>query len=481
MPDPVATEIAGANSSTATTTVAFTARSAGELLVLSVASDDYATTAGAGRPESTGWTLLDSEQGNLGLYVWWKIAAAGEASVQYTIGSATRSSYAVQSISNIDTVSPLGVSNSNQSGVAAVRANHTTPAITPTAGSRWIVVATIGSTGNVTAGPYTWTAPYAEVSERYNTAGYRPGVTVATLVLDGGTSTSGTATFATTTSDQSMGIIAAWKNAVGGGANYNGAPGDAVGLTDAATAAASALRVHADPIGVNDTVAAQLNRAVTITDPVATTDAVTTGAAIGRTQADPVGATDAHVLNRSQTGAEPVATTDQVAATLAAGRAPADPVGITDTVDVDLTGSGTAQRDDTIGLTDAAGVSATTARGLTDGAGITDAVTVQATTSGSAGTSDDVTLADVTTTVLSVGRVVTEPVSVTDAVAVEFHWVVALTDTVDVDDTALVSDAPIAVDPRLTVASVITHAVSNVSDTHTAAAVQPTHTARSIR
>lgn len=102
MADPVPTEIAAGTSSTATTTASFSAQTAGTLLTLYVASDDYRTTSGTGRPESTGWTLLQGQQGNLGGYVWYKLSTGSETSVQYTIGSASKSVYRVGAATNID-------------------------------------------------------------------------------------------------------------------------------------------------------------------------------------------------------------------------------------------------------------------------------------------------------------------------------------------------------------------------------------------
>lgn len=224
MPDPVATDLTGGVVTTATTTASFTAQSTGTLLLLHMAADDYRTTSGANRPESTGWTFLSpGGQSNLGAYMWWKISDGTETSVSYTIGSASRSVYKVTAVTNIDGVSPLGVTATNVGPITASQSSWTTSAITPGAGDRWIVVASVHSTGNATAGPYTWSGSYAKVgTDRYHTTGYRPGVTVSTLVMDGGTSTSATATYSASTIDQGIGIIVAFKNAAGGGGAVTG-------------------------------------------------------------------------------------------------------------------------------------------------------------------------------------------------------------------------------------------------------------------
>lgn len=215
MPDPVASELAGGTSTSANPTVSFSAPAAGTLLLLHVASDDYRATSGTGRPESTGWTFLAGQEGNLGLYVWWKIATGAETSVQYKINSATNSAYAVTGITNIDTTTPLGANTSGKSIVSGATTNYTTPSITPGSGQRWIVVATVGATGNNTTGPYSFSGSYTEIHERYTTSGYRPGLGVAARVMDGGTSTSTTMTYATN-GDQGMAVHAAWLNAAGG-------------------------------------------------------------------------------------------------------------------------------------------------------------------------------------------------------------------------------------------------------------------------
>lgn len=215
MADPVSTEIAGGLSSTATTTVSLPAQPAGTLLILSVASDDYRTTSGTGRPESTGWTYLNGQQGNLGFYVWWKLTDGTETSVQYRIGSNAASAHTLIAATSID-AAPLGVTNTNASGVVTNLTSHTTAAVTPATGSRWLVVACVGSTGNSTSGPYTWSGAFAKRSERYVTSGYRPGTTVGTVLTDGGSSLTSTITFASATQvNQGMSVVAAFKVASG--------------------------------------------------------------------------------------------------------------------------------------------------------------------------------------------------------------------------------------------------------------------------
>ena len=86
------TQIAAGSSTTATTTVTFAAQAAGAVLLLHVASDAYMAD-----PGPSGWTLLESYQGNLGHYLYWK-TSTGETSVAYTLSPAASSAHAVTAI-----------------------------------------------------------------------------------------------------------------------------------------------------------------------------------------------------------------------------------------------------------------------------------------------------------------------------------------------------------------------------------------------
>ena len=79
------------NSTLATTAATWnTSATAGNLLIILVASDDYNATPPTGFTESTGC----GQESFLGHYLWWKVAAGGETSVNYTIGSAVISAWA---------------------------------------------------------------------------------------------------------------------------------------------------------------------------------------------------------------------------------------------------------------------------------------------------------------------------------------------------------------------------------------------------
>lgn len=194
MADPTVTLLTSGGNTTATTNVTFSAQAAGTLLFLGVCADDYRTTSGSGRPESTGWTLMESQQYNAGFYTWWKIASGSETSVDYTLNNALRSSYAVITATNIDS-SPFGSSSSNVDTGSAVT-SKATPSITPTAGSRWLVFACIGSPRYSGAGctVSAWSNSYTEIADVVTGSGTTENIAVAYLILDGGAATSTTAT-----------------------------------------------------------------------------------------------------------------------------------------------------------------------------------------------------------------------------------------------------------------------------------------------
>lgn len=220
MADPTPTELTGGLGTLATTTVNFTAQAAGVALILTVAADNYRTTSGSGRPESTGWTYLNGQEGNLGHYVWYKISTGSENSVQFTLTGAAKSAYSLAALDEMD-ASPLGATNTATSGTPSTLTAQpqSVAAVTPTAGSRWCVVACVGTTGNVNGGPYTWAGGYTKLSERYNTSGYRPGTSIGTRTQDGGTSVTGTVA-STTNTEQVFSVVAAWKVAAAG-ANFS--------------------------------------------------------------------------------------------------------------------------------------------------------------------------------------------------------------------------------------------------------------------
>jgi len=205
MTDPTVSTLATGSSATATTTVSFSAQTAGKLLLLSVSSDDYKT----GDP--SGWTLAQSGQDFQGHYLWWKLSNGSETSVQYTIGSATASAYAAMVADNIDPT-PFDANSTNHPHGAS---SATTTAITPTAGSRYLVVASFGA---MHAGASSVTAPASLTNSFTLQAAGTAGATVSEVavlgykILDGGSSVGvDTSVWQTNAPQCSYGLLAAFK------------------------------------------------------------------------------------------------------------------------------------------------------------------------------------------------------------------------------------------------------------------------------
>lgn len=222
MADPTITSLAAGQGATgsATTTVSFTGQAVGTLLVLSYAGDDYHTTSGTGRPESTGWTNATSQRGagqEHGSAIWYKIADGSETSVQYTIGSASRSCYKLIAADNITPVSPLDIANSQH--VNSSSSSYTTPSVTTTAGRRLAVgVMGANNAANLFTDANTWLNSY--VDQGHGTSTSTPGLITAhgTLIFDGGGSTSTGASYMGAAGVARSGHIAVFKVATGGGA-----------------------------------------------------------------------------------------------------------------------------------------------------------------------------------------------------------------------------------------------------------------------
>ncbi len=189
MSDPVASLVASGESSTATTTVTFSAQTAGTVLVLATAADDYAT----GTP--SGWTACIAEQQTFhGLNVWRKVSTGSETSVAYTIGSATKSAYCLIVVTDCDTsdLVDVAVGAYDQSSGNT----YTGPAASTTSGRRISLAVIGGSLSSATIPSISaWTDGYTSVGAGSTSA--TPGLiaAVAALVLDGGSSTSTTANY----------------------------------------------------------------------------------------------------------------------------------------------------------------------------------------------------------------------------------------------------------------------------------------------
>ena len=328
MADPVVTTLATGSSATATTTVSFTAQAAGTLLELKVGSDDYRTTSGSNRPESTGWALATSGQDFLGAYVWYKLASGSETSVQYTIGSAAASQYELNAMTNIDQTSPLGAVSSLHTHGGA---NTGTTAITPGAGSRWIVSVFLAGmhSGASSLGPAAALSNSYTIQSTVTGTGSPTEVGMSGyLVLDGGTATS-TATVSpgwTLNAPQcSFGLLVAYKVAAAGGTNVTVNGSVATASSAAGTGTVSAVRTAlvagalaaATALALSGSVAA--SRVVTVAGSVATGSAFAQSGGVAASQVISVAGSVATATATALTGtAAPVRTVTIAGATATA-------------------------------------------------------------------------------------------------------------------------------------------------------------------
>ena len=212
--DPTVTLLTSGNGTTATTTVSFSAQTAGTLMVLVYGGDDYRTTSGAGRPESTGWTLISDQHTFLGHAAWYKLSAGSETSVQYTIGSASPSCYQLITADNIDQTTPLDIANGQFQQTSSN--NYTTPSVTTTSGRRW-GLAMMGATSSTAAftASGTWLNSYVNIGSAFqSTAATRDVISSASRAFDGGGSESSGCTFSQVAQSKT-GIIAVFKVASG--------------------------------------------------------------------------------------------------------------------------------------------------------------------------------------------------------------------------------------------------------------------------
>ena len=211
-------------SSTLATTAATwnTAATAGNLLVIVVASDDYAATPPTGFTQSTEMGQLAF----LGNYLWWKVAAGGETSVNYVIGSATISVWITLEISGLS-ATPYDISAGQFTNTNAI--SYTTKLLTPTAGGRYILAVIGGndSPAGLTSTLSTWLNSFVEIAQVTAVSGATAevtGVAAFSVTANGSTSYSSGATYSNSGIDGRTSLIIAFNvaAAVGGGTTITG-------------------------------------------------------------------------------------------------------------------------------------------------------------------------------------------------------------------------------------------------------------------
>jgi len=187
----------------------------GNVIILAFAADDYNGTPNTGWTQSTGM----EQQTFHGGYIWWKVASGGSNSFQYTIGSATNSSWVLLEVSGLD-AAPYDISAGQCTNSSA--GSYTTPSITPTSGDRFLVAAmgSSASSGDMSADLTTWLNSFTHIrsSGPVSASGTRDSIGVASrdVTANGSTSYSSGASFPFTKTSHS-GMIIAFKVASGGG------------------------------------------------------------------------------------------------------------------------------------------------------------------------------------------------------------------------------------------------------------------------
>jgi len=204
------------NTATATNTVTWDASAtAGNVLVIIVGSDDYITSGN--RPAGYTFSTGMGQEGFLGHYLFWKVAAGGETSAQYTLSASATSSWITAEISGLD-ASPYDVSNGQLAGSGEA---YTTPAVTPTSGDRYLIASMGGSNATLTLTLSTWLNSFIERHDIGNTlgSGTRDTVGYADLAVtaNGATAYSSGATYNDAGGNRT-GLIIAFKVAAGGAA-----------------------------------------------------------------------------------------------------------------------------------------------------------------------------------------------------------------------------------------------------------------------
>lgn len=231
-------------STSATTTASFsTTPTNGNVIILAFAADDYNGTPNSGWTQSTGM----EQQTYHGGYIWWKVASGGSNSFQYTIGSATNSSWVLLEVSGLD-AAPYDISAGQCTNSSA--GSYTTPSITPTSGDRFLVAAmgSSASSGDMSADLTTWLNSFTHIrsSGPVSASGTRDSIGVASrdVTANGSTSYSSGASFPFTKTSHS-GLIIAFKVASGGTAYTLTADAGSVIITGTAATPKAGRKVDA--------------------------------------------------------------------------------------------------------------------------------------------------------------------------------------------------------------------------------------------
>jgi hypothetical protein len=185
---------------------------AGNLIVLSISGDAGVPSVGSGWQQSANM----GQVGDNGGYLWWRISAGETTFPSYTMSVATNSSWTLTEFAGC-TATPYDVSlgQHSETGVAL----YTTPALTPSAGSRVLVAAMLGSSTIDLSGAFTaWLNSFTQLAGIGQSAGtIKTCAAVAYRLVtgDGATPFSSGVTWPALCSGN-VGLIAAFKGGASG-------------------------------------------------------------------------------------------------------------------------------------------------------------------------------------------------------------------------------------------------------------------------
>lgn len=165
----------GTSTSATTSPTLGSATTAGNLIVLTFAADDY-----NGSPNA-GWTQSSEMEQQVyhGGYLWWAATTAGMTIPSYTIGSAVRSTWTLVEYEGPFDASPYDTSQGVS--VISLANSYTTDSMTPTSGDRLMVAGL--NAGNAAADMGAWqtfTNSFTEAKQSLFNGG-NPRLTVAQL------------------------------------------------------------------------------------------------------------------------------------------------------------------------------------------------------------------------------------------------------------------------------------------------------------
>lgn len=208
----------GTGTTTTTTPTLGSSITAGNLVVLTFASDDY-----NGTPDSGWQQSAEMEQQTFhGCYIWWFIASGGDTIPGYTIGSNTVSAWVVTEYEGPFDDSP--VSDSQGQFAQSTGGSYTTDNVTPPTGDHLLVAAIGGSASSEdVSGAYSsWLNSFVEVDHQGTTGGGTDdciGTASRVVTGDGSTAFSSGATYPNAVQSRT-GLIIAFKAAAAAPPQY---------------------------------------------------------------------------------------------------------------------------------------------------------------------------------------------------------------------------------------------------------------------